>query len=134
MTPEEKRERRRAYCKAYYEKNKDAILARTSAYQKSNLARNRGYQKAWRDRNKESERLRARAKNWRDKPTATRPEPTNCECCGATQSRALHLDHCHETGIFRGWLCARCNLGLGKLGDSLDGLQRAIDYLKRAYQ
>ena len=42
----------------------------------------------------------------------------------------LQLDHCHITGKFRGWLCYSCNLGLGKLRDSVELLQRGIKYLK----
>lgn len=63
----------------------------------------------------------------------TRPEPVLCECCGRPQKRGgLCLDHCHVTGVFRGWLCVSCNLGIGQLGDNLDGLERALAYLKRA--
>jgi hypothetical protein len=43
----------------------------------------------------------------------------------------LCLDHNHETGKFRGWLCDNCNTGIGKLGDTVEGLERAIAYLKR---
>lgn len=135
LTPEERTLRYRAYKKRYYEKNKAAILARTSAYQKAHPEQVRQSQKRWAERNKEKERLRVRAKNWRIlgcKPT--RPEPTHCECCGRKDFRALSLDHCHETGAFRGWLCGRCNLAIGKLGDTVAGVQQALDYLKRATQ
>jgi hypothetical protein len=44
----------------------------------------------------------------------------------------LHLDHCHVTGSFRGWLCGKCNTGLGMLGDNIAGLKAAIAYLERA--
>ena len=40
------------------------------------------------------------------------------------------LDHCHETLKFRGWLCNSCNIGLGKLKDSIEMLERGIKYLK----
>lgn len=52
-----------------------------------------------------------------------------CECCG--KAGKVHWDHDHTTGKFRGWLCVSCNTGLGKLGDSVEGLERAIAYLKK---
>ena len=41
-----------------------------------------------------------------------------------------HLDHDHTTNKVRGILCGTCNVGLGKLGDSIETLQKAIDYVK----
>jgi len=49
--------------------------------------------------------------------------------CGE-ESNKLNLDHCHETNTFRGWLCYNCNVGLGKLKDSIEMLERGIKYLK----
>ncbi len=66
-------------------------------------------------------------------PVATRPMPDNCECCNRPiGNRAFHRDHDHKTMVFRGWLCVQCNLGIGKLGDDIEGLVLAIDYIKRA--
>lgn len=64
-------------------------------------------------------------------PLPTRPAPDRCECCGKTCNRHLALDHCHTTGRFRGWLCFACNSGLGKLGDTAEGLRCALRYLER---
>lgn len=47
-------------------------------------------------------------------------------------TKQVHVDHCHESGAVRGILCSRCNSGLGKLGDSIEGLERALEYLKRS--
>jgi Recombination endonuclease VII len=43
----------------------------------------------------------------------------------------LHLDHDHATGAFRGWLCMCCNTAIGKLGDTVEGLNRAVAYIER---
>jgi hypothetical protein len=43
----------------------------------------------------------------------------------------LVCDHDHATGAIRGWICARCNSGLGLLGDSAVRVRAALDYLER---
>jgi hypothetical protein len=61
-----------------------------------------------------------------------RPRPAGgcCEACfnyvGVDQ---LVLDHDHVTGAFRGWICDGCNTGVGALGDTLDSVQLALDYM-----
>lgn len=84
------------------------------------------------------EEFRARqtaAKNRkRGMPKPVRPQPWACEMCGRIAGeKALHLDHCHETGKFRGWLCSQCNTGLGLLGDSIARLNAAVVYLEKTY-
>lgn len=72
-------------------------------------------------------------------PMPTRERPDVCECCGKPETRisrwgtvtVLHLDHCHATGAFRGWLCNSCNLALGRLGDNEDGVRKLLTYLER---
>jgi len=58
-----------------------------------------------------------------------------CECCGVDskelKGQKLHLDHCHKTGEYRGHLCGSCNRGIGMLSDNLEGVQQAVDYLKK---
>ena len=50
--------------------------------------------------------------------------------CAICQKKVtLYIDHDHGTKQVRGWLCAKCNMGLGYLGDSTQLLERAIDYL-----
>ena len=56
------------------------------------------------------------------------PKPTLCQCC-EKPTTVFHLDHDHETNNFRGWLCAHCNQGIGKLGDNLQGVLKAVNYL-----
>ena len=52
-----------------------------------------------------------------------------CQCCGKTDQR-LVFDHCHTTLKFRGWLCKRCNTAIGSLGDTIEGIENAMAYLK----
>ena len=55
-----------------------------------------------------------------------------CTICGVPESECktpLHMDHDHKTGQFRGWLCSKCNQGLGLFSDSIECLQLAIKYL-----
>jgi len=57
-----------------------------------------------------------------------------CACCGTrATTEVLALDHDHDTGAFRGYLCRNCNTGLGALGDDIKGLERAMDYLRKHY-
>jgi hypothetical protein len=58
------------------------------------------------------------------------PRARACEIC--RREGPTELDHDHVTGAFRGWLCRPCNLGLGRLGDDVAGVRRAIAYLLRS--
>ena len=40
------------------------------------------------------------------------------------------VDHCHQQNKFRGFLCRRCNSGLGMFRDNIEYLTNAIGYLK----
>ena len=64
---------------------------------------------------------------------ASHPRPDLCEVCGRPPNGmgALHLDHCHSTGAFRGWLCNSCNLSLGAASDDPAILRKLADYLDR---
>lgn len=55
-----------------------------------------------------------------------------CAICGETcpTGNSLAVDHNHETMQVRGLLCVNCNQAIGKFGDSVMKLQRAIEYLR----
>ncbi len=54
-----------------------------------------------------------------------------CGICRCNYDRAsrFHVDHDHDTGLIRGLLCRKCNLGIGLLGDTLDTVSDAVAYL-----
>jgi hypothetical protein len=112
-----------------------------NAYARQNPEKRRAWEKA--KRLKYGETIRAKCRRSSHKfhglPAATRPKPDACECCGRAETRvrkgvifSLQLDHCHHGRQFRGWLCTVCNLGIGKLGDTLEAVKRAAAYLERA--
>lgn len=53
-----------------------------------------------------------------------------CQICGKTEE--LCYDHCHDTMKFRGVLCRGCNRSLGQLGDNIAGIEKVLEYLKKA--
>lgn len=63
-----------------------------------------------------------------------------CAICGLVKHtydkngkpRSMHVDHDHQSGRIRGILCHDCNTGIGKLGDSVELLRSAVEYLERA--
>lgn len=52
-----------------------------------------------------------------------------CEICG--KDHDLVYDHCHVSMKFRGVLCRSCNRAIGSLGDTLDSLEKAVEYLRK---
>jgi hypothetical protein len=78
------------------------------------------------------------------KDPSTPPKPKHCDCCGRPDPQGkmiglrkqvgLCLDHSEdENGVpyFRGWLCSQCNSGIGYIGDTLDAVKRAVEYLQK---
>ena len=107
-------EKRKAYQKAWREANKDKLKEYHKAYSVENIDKimDYHYQRRYGITLAQSDKMKA----------------YGCAICGSHHK--LAIDHDHITGEVRGVLCNNCNLGLGKLGDSIDGLERAIAYLK----
>lgn len=58
-----------------------------------------------------------------------------CDICGKKlepNPRRRVVDHDHVTKQIRGIVCARCNVGIGNLGDNIEGVQNALEYLMAA--
>lgn len=55
----------------------------------------------------------------------------HCPICGRSDEEVtMCLDHDHEAGEVRGWICKNCNLGLGRFRDDPEALERAIQYVE----
>ena len=61
------------------------------------------------------------------------PEGAICKLCKKPPKKGdgLVFDHCHKTHSFRGYLHNSCNRSMGTLGDDMEGLIRAVNYLIR---
>ena len=61
---------------------------------------------------------------------------TRCKTCFKkdTDRKSLVVDHDHDTLEFRGWLCESCNLGIGLLGDTVAGTEKALTFLRKHYE
>jgi hypothetical protein len=150
---------RKALDEAYAQANSEKVKAYRSAYRLSNYeqvrARERerekresskpGYRerqaewnKARREQNPEEYRRSLRAAQLRNYGLTEREyremhQAQNglCAICGNPQisGRELSIDHDHKTGIVRGLLCHKCNLGIGYFQENIAYLENAIAYL-----
>lgn len=58
-------------------------------------------------------------------------QDNKCKICLDQISREnASVDHIHGTKIVRGLLCSSCNLGIGKLKDNFNILERAYVYVR----
>jgi len=135
---EEAKTKRKAARKKYYEANKELIKERSKEYKKE-------YSKKYYQLNKD--KLKAPDKflyykrtyglNKEGYDALLSEQSHKCGACTQefTEDNVPHVDHCHTTGKVRGLLCHKCNAGIGLLGDTQEGVLKALVYLgwKNAY-
>ena len=128
----ERRSKLRQTRKNHYAANKNEIHKKRAVYRKVN-----------------SKRLNEVAKRAKllkiygltlEEYEALRLATTNCPICGILLTKATkekqsgtdaHLDHNHQTGAVRGFICSRCNKGLGCFSDDSEILCKAINWVKQ---
>lgn len=94
----------------------------------------RGHKKNSKGRCRKCSSARIRSKKYNIPFEEALEVPENCELCGIHEEDAawgtMTLDHCHDSGKFRGWICGECNRGLGAFDDDVELLKLAIKYLE----
>ena len=57
-----------------------------------------------------------------------------CILCGKHEKtqphKRLYVDHCHDSGLYRGLLCVTCNTALGGFNDDIELMKKAIEYVE----
>lgn len=120
-------ESQRANHKKWVARNHDKILADARKY--SSLPRVR-IMASIRDR---QSRLLSFGMTFEDEQRIMDDQGGVCAICGGESGRRpfFDIDHEHDSGLFRGFLCHRCNKGLGLLGDDTKSIKKALEYLLR---
>lgn len=126
----------RAWLRSVNPEYKRQRAEQTKRWERKNPDRVRAYRKAWTDARPGYRRQRAFAQRLRERGLdeftyrrIAEDQQGRCGICGRERKR-LVLDHCHDSGEARGLLCGTCNSGLGLLGDRIEDIQRALDYLR----
>lgn len=135
---QEKREQQNIAAKKWRDNNPDKSKESCLAWRENNRDYERDRVNQWRIDNPEKQWF----SNLKSKYGITREEYESklaeqlyvCGSCG--DDVKLHVDHDHlkkkgEVGYFRGLICRPCNNSIGAVNDSIDKLEKAIDYLKR---
>lgn len=126
-----------------YQTNKDRILAKSQVYRATNTDKLKAYRTAnrdkrsesfrrWKNKNVEHVRSITRERHFKkygltvaDRDALLAEQGSCCALCGSHDAgKAWSVDHDHSIGpkAVRGILCTRCNLVLGKLGDSAESV------------
>lgn len=106
-------------------------LEKAAEYRAKNKPKRRAWQLA--DRARDPDRWRAYSRKAQRLPEPRYPAPDSCEICSLRSDKALCLDHEHLTGMFRGWICSNCNVGLGHFRDNAEALEKAAQYIRERH-
>ena len=139
MISEARKEQLREACRRYRERHPERFRASV----RDSARRRRAAEPTWAasarakwkaaNPEKVKEQVRRYSRKLRGQIEApTRPCPVTCEACYQPPGKKpLAEDHSKVTGKFRGWLCHKCNLAFGLLGDDLDSIREKLRYLEK---
>src|SRR5271166_6576054 len=125
-----------------YKEQREKLLAQTTKYQKDNRIVCTKRQREWSMNNRErltNNRLKSRFGITLEQYNEMLTKQNGvCAICKQAEThidkrvnrpRNLAVDHNHITGKVRGLLCFDCNAALGKFNESIELINRAINYL-----
>ena len=136
------KEKKRIYQKLYHARNKEKHNAVSRGYYWKNRDKLRGLANAYWAKHYKERRLQAKKSRLKARYGITlerydeilKLQNSCCAICGVSGNQygatKLGVDHCHKTKKIRGLLCARCNNGIGLFRESVEALNKAIDYLR----
>jgi 5-methylcytosine-specific restriction endonuclease McrA len=119
-----------------YSRNKEAYAVRSKQWRANNKEQQKQNMRQWyfnnTERQKEYHRQRKYGISTEEYAAMLQAQNNCCAICGGGfDDQTPVVDHKHDTNKIRGLLCSRCNVGIGMLGDSVDNLLSAAEYLDR---
>jgi len=140
------KDRVREHLQSDYQRHREKRLAYTQEYRKKNPEKIREIAQRARQRRtpeqveneRQNKRIAALMRRYGITAEAydalLAQQDGHCALCLRTAQQErygyLNVDHDHVTGAVRGLLCTPCNHAIGALGDTPEGLQKALDYLR----
>ena len=147
MDQEEKRAKPREIARRYRERHPEKVKESSRRADLKRKEKKQAYYQATKEQRRErsrryyldhKERYREVARVWKYGITEEEMDQLwyeqggCCAICGEQleNDACTHLDHDHETGKVRGFLCAKHNVGLSAFGDDPEMLERAAEYIR----
>lgn len=137
---EANKERASEQGKQRYRMNCKEINERHKAWYAANKEKFGQYSKEWYAENAEAHREKTLKRRYDITPSKLKnileQQGGRCKICGTDkpEGRGFVVDHDHGSGIIRGVLCFKCNIGLGNFKDNILVMENAIEYLLHAFE
>ena len=133
---EEHLERSRANSRNWRREHKEQADAKRREWRREHPEQERGYRDKYYASHKEQINASKRTQKYgitpEDQDKLLVEQGGVCAVCGDIRGKyGLGIDHDHTTKEVRGWLCGKCNTGLGYFDDNPEWLRQAADFLEK---